>query len=216
VITSATLRVRGYMSSCPARNEIRARTIDALIATDWAEEPVVCFEKPEWDLPLQRHMALVRSTLESARRAECDLILLLEDDVVFNKYLRHNLESWQPVRTHRPGNHLFASLFNPGVKFIECDPALAVGRARGDSVYGAQALLVSLETVHFFPTCWGACPAMHADIKLARLADLVCPILFHVPSLVQHVGTESLWRGPFLSASDFGSQWRSSSQPLSR
>jgi hypothetical protein len=202
------MNVRAYMPSCSARDAMRAKTIEALVSTDWRQEPIVCREDPTWELPLHRHMALVRRTLELARRGGSELILLLEDDVVFNRHLRHNLESWHPVRSRRPGDHFFASLFNPGVRFVERKPGLAYGRALPESVYGAQALLISQETAHFLVSCWGAYPAVHADIKLARLAALVCPILFHMPSLVQHVGVQSLWGGRFLSADDYDAEWR--------
>jgi hypothetical protein len=196
------------MVSCLAREQTRAATIASLKSSGWAEDPVVCLEDPECKLPLHRHMMLVRTTLELARRnSDAEMILLLEDDVIFNRRFKHNLEAWEPLRAHRPGNHFFASLFNPGVRFLRFDPALACAEAQPDSVCGAQALLIDRQTAHLFATCWGVIPALHADIKLARLAALVCPILYHVPSLVQHIGLESRWNGPFLSANDFEAEW---------
>jgi len=201
--------MRTYMASCVARNQLRQKTIAALMASGWPEEPVVCLEDRWWEMPLERHMALVRTILEIAALAdgEDDLIVLLEDDILFNRHFPHNVACWQPIRTHQPGHHFFASLFNPGVVFVTMDVSRACAAAKPETVYGAQALILSKETARFFVTCWGVCPATHADIKLARLAAMVCPILFHVPSLVQHVGIESLWGGPFLSATDFDDQW---------
>jgi hypothetical protein len=202
--------IRAYMISCPAREQLRAATIASLKAGGWLEAPVVCLEDRQWELPLHRHMALVRSALELARHdVHAQMILFLEDDVIFNRHFRQNLEAWQPLREHRPGDHFFASLFNPGVRFLRSDPARACAEAKPDSVWGSQALLIARRTVQFFATCWGSYSAFNADIKLARLAAKLCPILFHQPSLVQHVGKESCWGGPFLNARDFRAEWRS-------
>jgi hypothetical protein len=46
------------------------------------------------------------------------------------------------------------------------------------------------------------------DIKLSRLAAPLCPLLFHSPSLVQHVGVASTWGGPYHQASDYDAYWR--------
>lgn len=202
--------IQAYMISCPAREQLRAGTIASLKAGGWLEPPIVCLEDRQWELPLHRHMALVRSALELARRDEhAQMILFLEDDVIFNRHFRQNLDAWQPLREQRPGDHFFASLFNPGVRFLRSDPARACAEAKPDSVWGSQALLIARPTVQFVATCWGSYAAFNADIKLARLAANLCPILFHQPSLVQHVGKESCWGGPFLLARDFEAEWRS-------
>jgi hypothetical protein len=75
--------------------------------------------------------------------------------------------------------------------------------------FGSQALLISPSTARYLVTCWGVEPGPHADLKLARLAARVCPLVYHLPSLVQHVGVQSLWGGPFHSAADFDKDWRS-------
>jgi len=152
-------------------------------------------------------MDLVRRTLEAARRSDGELFLFLEDDLLFNRFMRHNLDAWEPIRTLRCSDHFFASIFDPGVavkqvgergRWIEAEPL---------SAFGAQGLVISRRTVEYLVTCWGIVSTTHADIKLARLASLVCPILYHRPSLVQHVGYKSLWGGPFIVALDFDQRW---------
>jgi hypothetical protein len=202
--------MRSYIASCEARNGLRARTIDSFLSSGWTEPPVVVFDDAAWEIPLDRHRALVRRILEMVRKSsgDDDLVLLLEDDIVCNRHLRHNLENWRPIRTHRRGEHFFASLFNPGVKFSGEVADANYARAQPETVYGSQALILSRETAHFLATCWGMIPVEHADLKVMRLAGMICPILYHVPSLVQHVGRPSLWGGPFLTAEDFDPEWR--------
>jgi hypothetical protein len=47
------------------------------------------------------------------------------------------------------------------------------------------------------------------DIKISRLAGrLKRQVLYHCPSLVQHVGKSSVWGGPFHQARDFNRHWK--------
>ena len=202
------------MASCPVRARVRRNTLGALSKTDWGEAPTVCLEDPRWTIPLHRHMSLFRSTLEAARRSDGELFLLLEDDLLFNRFLRHNLEAWEPIRALRCDMHFFASIFNPGVVIRKVDGQRNWAEAEPLSVFGSQGLVISRRTVEYLVTCWGVVSVTHADIKLARLAALVCPILYHQPSLVQHVGFNSLWGGPFTAASDFDPRWTASRPEL--
>jgi hypothetical protein len=195
------------MVSCPARDNVRSATLKSLSESDWAQAPIVCFEDPHWKVPLHRHMHLVRAALEAARGSDGELFLFLEDDIVFNRHLRSNLESWEPIRRFGQTDHLFASVFNPGVpvrnldrsgRWIETEPSMA---------FGAQGLVISRRTVEHLVSCWGVDRSTHADLRLARLAGLVCAILYHRPSLIQHVGVDSLWGGIHIAASDFDRDW---------
>jgi hypothetical protein len=179
------------------------------MATDWLSAPTVSHEIPDCsDLPLHRQMLLFHRTLDICLREGSELVLLLEDDLVFNVHLRHNLMAWRPLRRLGAGEHFFASLFNPGTRLTEVNPSLAYAEIPPESASGSQALLISRRTVAYLTTCWGMLPAMHADLKLAKLAARVGPLLCHVPSLVQHVGFESVWGGPFSAACDFDRSWR--------
>jgi hypothetical protein len=46
------------------------------------------------------------------------------------------------------------------------------------------------------------------DIRMSRLAGRKCPLFYHTPSLVQHVGERSTWGGSFHWAQDFSPDWR--------
>src|SRR5215472_15343448 len=180
-----------YMQSCRAREAARDNTIVELSRTDWNEPPIVELDDLSSELPLERQLLLVLRILRRAVSDHAELILLLEDDLSFNRYLRHNIDAWYPLKHFRQGQHFFASLFNPGVAFSKLCPELAYAEACPLSVLGSQALLFSRATAQYMITYWGIEAAAHADVKLRSLAARVCPLFYHVPSLVQHVGLAS-------------------------
>jgi hypothetical protein len=202
------MRLKCYMQSCASREQLRLNTLAGLSRTDWNEEPVVEIDGAQSELPLERQSLLVAKILRRAIAEKAELILLLEDDLIFNENLRHNIRAWYPVRELRDDQHFFASLCNLGVTFDRFVPTLAYGEAPPGSFMGSQALLISRATVRYMMTCWGVEAAVHVDLKLSRLAARVCPLFYHVPSLVQHVGRESTWGGPMLASRDFDRAWK--------
>ncbi|HXJ86940.1 MAG TPA: hypothetical protein VMS18_09005 [Candidatus Binatia bacterium] len=196
------------MASCTARDELRSHTLANLEATDWKGTLTVEFDDPRLRAPVERAAELFRRILRVAAKRNDEIFLFLEDDLDFNRYLFHNLASWTPLQRHIPGNHFYASLYNPGVHIQRSYPNSAYGEASPASVLGSQALILSRATARYVITHWGVEPGPFADCKVARLAGRVCPLFYHLPSLVQHIGTESLWRGPFHEARDFNKLWK--------
>lgn len=138
-------------------------------------------------------------------RSKADYILLLEDDLAFNRHLRHNLENWAPLAR---GEITLGSVYNPtlGVKAIDAENQCFV--ADPDGIYGSQAYIISRATARFILCSFDRVPSL-PDVKISRLAEkLRRPILYHVPSLVQHVGRVSVWGGDFHHARDFNPRWR--------
>ena len=142
-----------------------------------------------------------------------EIFLFLEDDLDFNRHFFYNLAAWTPLQRHSAGSHFFASLFNPGVRFLRSFPDSAYSEASPSSVVGSQAMILSRATARYLVTCWGVEPGPFADRKVSRLAGRVCPLFYHLPSLVQHIGTKSVWGGPFTQASDFDKQWKALDNP---
>ncbi len=71
-----------------------------------------------------------------------------------------------------------------------------------------QALLLSKEAIDYIMPRWNDVPGAQ-DIKISRLVGrLERPILYHAPSLVQHIGTRSTWGGGFHQARDFDRSWK--------
>lgn len=204
----SAIRIAAYMLSCPAREAVRAATLRRLAATDWGTEAVVVLDDGRAQRPQERQVQTSRRLLERVLADGCDLTLFLEDDLAFNRHLRHNLLSWQPLRAlSERGGHLMASLYDPGVAARAWDHDHAYSIAEPDLVYGSQAFLLARNNVIHVLAGWERVPGMQ-DIKISRLAAEVAAIHYHRPSLVQHLPGASTWGGLEHAARDFSTSWR--------
>jgi hypothetical protein len=194
------------MLSCPDREQVRAQTLANLAATDWDEEPRVVVDETSYERRQERQEKTALRLLLEAIDDGSPFVLFLEDDLEFNRHLRHNLERWPPVEEARDG-HFFASLYNPSVLARHRDTERACFVAEPDCVYGSLAIILSRAMVRFATAHWHEVPGMQ-DIKLSRLAAPLCPLLYHSPSLVQHVGEASTWGGQHHQAIDYEAYWR--------
>jgi hypothetical protein len=155
-----------------------------------------------------RRVRQTRNTLKALRRgleAEGDYILFLEDDLIFNCFLRHNLLRWRPLQE---GRLTLGGLYNPGLRESACSVADQAVLIRPHHVFGSQAMVLSRAATASVVREWGRIRGMQ-DIRISRLAGRLGPAYYHTPSLVQHVGSRSLWGGPFHSAVDFDPTWKS-------
>ena len=201
------MKIAAYVMSCPDRKEMRVQTLLDLAATDWRDEPWVEIDDTSCERRQERQETTARKTLEKAVTDGPDFILFLEDDLQFNRHLRHNLLHWAPLLETQSEANFFASLYNPMVLPLEVHYDQAFFRAHPDSVYGSQAFLLSLRTARYIVQHWPEIPGMQ-DIKMSRLASRLCPIFYHTPSMVQHVGQASAWGGHYHSARDFAIDWK--------
>ncbi|MBU6401529.1 MAG: hypothetical protein KGS61_14525, partial [Verrucomicrobia bacterium] len=125
--------------------------------------------------------------------------------LAFNRHLRHNLLSWQPLRD---GQLTLASLYNPYVGELAVDVPNCAVVIDAASVFGSQAFVLSRKAARYIADHWAEIEGMQ-DIKMSRLAGrLKRPIFYHAPSLVQHVGRRSLWGGRFHRSFDFDPDWK--------
>ena len=200
--------MRAYVLSCEERADVCAETVDDLGRTDWGSPPTVVLDDSTAARKLQR---IVDTGLQVLIRAvdeadDGDVFLVCEDDVTFNRSLRHNLERWSPVVDRRPDGHLFGSLYNPNVVAPPSDGSTAVV-ADPRRFYGSQGMVVSVTTARSMVEQWddGHGPL---DLRISRLAARWSPLWYHVPSLVQHRAVESTWGGAPHSAVDFSADWR--------
>jgi len=193
------------MISCAERDELRRQTLRRLANTDWGAAPLIQFDDGQGDCPVQRQLRSTGLVLQAALGRNPDYVLFLEDDLLFNRHLRHNLLHWPPVKR---GLVTAASLYNPRLPEVACDTRHHVRVMHPHSVFGSQALLISAATVKYLLRNWSHDGAGQ-DLKIARLAGrLGKPIFYHAPSLVQHVGRRSVWGGAFHQAQDFDSTWK--------
>jgi len=202
------MEARAYVLSCPAREGLRRTTIANLEATDWLSAPEIIIDQTSFVREQERQEHTALRLLETAIADGPSLILFLEDDLNFNRHLRHNLECWYPLRQMREHDHFFASLYNPNVRALTRSPRYSLFVADPNAVYGSQAFLLSVPTGRYIVEHWGEVVGGQ-DIKMSRLAARVCPIYYHAPSLVQHIGVQSTWGGRFHAARDFSADWRS-------
>jgi len=199
-------RIRALMVSCPEREDLRAATLRQLAATDWGEEPALVQMDESADPDRIRGLTRTfRLALSRSLEIPAEYFLLLEDDLTFNRYLRHNLASWRPLQS---GAVTLAGIYNPGVAPLACDVRNHVFVANPDAVYGSQAFLISAGTVAELLEHWTEV-AGPPDLRMPRLvARRNHPLFYHAPSLVQHIGRDSTWGGSFNQAADFDPDWR--------
>lgn len=203
------MKIATYMLSCGDRTDVRRQTLANFMATDWNELPTVDVDSVTSGERLARMVHNYFELVQRAVDSKSELILLLEDDLRFNRYLRYNLERWYPLLNIGQDHHFLGSLFNPNMRMLERHNDRSFSIADPKFVFGSQALVVSLSTArHIVKNC-DKVQGPH-DIRMFRLASEVCPLHFHYPSLVQHVGFSSTWGGPFQRANDFQPDWKSS------
>ena len=179
-------------------------TLASLLTCGWPGAEVV-MDTAGGAASMQRLNEAWRGMVRRAAAARTDFVLLLEDDLVFGHYFAANLESWPALHAAADGL-FFGSLYNHGHSRI------AGGAERhwvADPFYfwGSQALVVTPRTARFLDANWDK-GAGNVDLRLARLAAAVTPILFHRPSLVQHAPGPSTWGGARHWAPDFDPFWR--------
>ncbi len=195
-----------WMITCPERNEVRKETLTSLAGTDWADLPLKILLDPE--TAADRGPRIVRQFLHAQQQfldSPAEYLLLLEDDLIFNQHLRHNLESWPPCRNRELA---LASLYNPGLHEIAFDVDSHAIAVAPECVYGSQAFLLSRPAVEHILRAWSSV-SLPGDLRMVRLASqLGYPTYYHAPSLVQHRHTPSTWGGTPHQAADFDPAWR--------
>ena len=200
------IRIGAVMISCPERDQLRQQTLANLARTDWDGQPVqVQMDEGHGHDHPKRQEQCAWLALKKALEAPSDYILFLEDDLDFNRHIRHNLLHWRAVRT---GTAALASLYNPSIREAAFDFPNRARIMPPERVLGSQAFLLSRAMAEYVVRHWRSVKGMQ-DIKIARLAGrLKKPILYHAPSLVEHIGTQSVWGGGFHQAMDFDPDWR--------
>jgi hypothetical protein len=212
VASSATLSFTAGVVSCCRRKAIRKRTLRSLARSGWLGRVLVQFEEHDFDSQQKNMTADTRRALERGLATGADYVLMLEDDLVFNRFFWHNLQCWTPLRR---GDVTLAGFYNPGHRILACDVRNNAMIIDPNSIYGSQALLLSRAALQYVLRHWSRADGP-PDLKLPRLAArLKRPIYYHCPSLVQHVGRSSTWGGHFHQAPDFDRNWKANSCPES-
>ena len=200
------IRIVAVMISCPEREQLRQQTLANLARTDWDGQPVsVEMDESHGDDDQEKQARCAWLALRKALEAPSDYILLLEDDLDFNRHIRHNLLRWRAVQR---GVAALASLYNPGVQEAAFDFQNRARIVRPECLFGSQALLLSRAMTEHVVRHWRGVRGMQ-HTRISRLAgQLKMPLLYHAPSLVEHTGDESVKGGHSEEAMDFDPDWR--------
>src|SRR3954451_18919013 len=99
----------------------------------------------------QRQTECAFLALQRGLNDDSEYILFLEDDLDFNRHLRHNLHSWQPLLARQV---TLASLYNPGVREAACDLGNNARIVAPGSVFGSQAFLISKTAAQYIVRRW--------------------------------------------------------------
>jgi len=211
-IVNRSPRLTAVMITCDERKVVRQLTLDSLRKTDWGEAPLQLQLDPgSGDNHRQRQTRCAYLALKPMRECRADYILLFEDDLDFNRNLRHNLGAWAPLRQR---SCALASLYNPGIREAACDIANNARVVHHSRVFGSQAFLIARDLLGHVIERWGRVPGMQ-DIKISRIIGrLGHPILYHAPSLVQHTGRDTVGGGTFHRAADFDPEWKAEPRPV--
>lgn len=202
----STPTLAAWMVTCPEREDIRQATLASLRDSDWRDLEVRIVVDPEQTGErTERITRQFRHVLQQFVGHEAEYALLLEDDLIFNRHFRHNLERWQPYREREI---TLAGLCNFGHREIAFDVARHAVAVDPSAAFGSQALLLSKRTAEHIVRTWDTLNAF-SDLRILRLAaQLGRPIYYHTPSLVQHRVVPSTWGGAAYEALDFDSEWR--------
>jgi hypothetical protein len=204
-----TLKMEIVMVSCVQRDSIRKATLEMLAATDWGKSRVhVQMDEGLYDTPEERHPHTGYKALEASLQLNLDYVLLIEDDLLFNRHLRYNLNHWPPLMRK---DVTVASLYNPNIRALQRFPQEWCFIADPRAIYGSQAFILSRSAAEFCLEHWSEMNGFMSDIRIGRLADRMRnPMFYHIPSLVQHVNVESTWGGKNHQAIDFDPHWKAS------
>lgn len=194
--------------SAPGREEITAKTVREIEASDLSG--VVRFDHPPGKTA-RAHVISMLSTLAEASNGE-SLILILEDDLLVNRHIRHNVLTWQAPHNLRFGAgwlYRNGGLYNGGADLWSPNAEVDGGCATlwwGRTLRAAIPLLEEWFAAHEGP--------LGHDSGLAwavyRMGLRIC---FHAPPLVEHrIDAPSLIGNPHTewhtTRGSFRSDWR--------
>jgi hypothetical protein len=203
-------RFSTFVMSCESRRATLNATLERLQASGWRHQVELVLDDGVGERPIDRIHRTWRRMIRSAAGASTEFVLLLEDDVVFGKWFRENLESWELLRHLPPGRAFYASLYNPNRPFLLSRPGQRFLVADKRSVWGSQALVTTPETARYIDAHWDETDG-NPDQRMPLIAGRVTPIYYHVPSLVDHAPVPTTWGGIEHSAMDFDPDWQASS-----
>ncbi len=181
------LTLEMFMMTCREREHTRHATLRELGSTDWRSDFSLVVDPDITTGPGPvRLVRNFRRMLERASLSRAQVVVLVEDDLIFNQHLQHNIRAWSAklegvgslYRT-RLGSHV-------GMQGLVMTPHSCSRLAR--------AAMATTEKEMWPTDKW-----LHSIVKVSR----------HTPSLVEHRDAGSTW-GAIVKhhARDFDPEWR--------
>ncbi len=207
---SKPLSLTATMISCPARKEMRERTLQSLRESDWGGRPLnLVLDEGRFSTPRDRLVHTCWLALQAGVQTGADYILYLEDDVELNRHIFQNLNAWVWLRRQIG----FTTLYNAGLPEVAWDlegHAVLLDPAR---FMGSQALLMSRDFAQYCVEHWQEGPH-NTDLKFGLFAGRWHrAIPAHSPSLAQHTGMQSVLGNGYHYSPCFDRDWRPQSGP---
>lgn len=198
-----------HILTSPARRDLVVQTVGNLAASDLESSPHLHVDLSTEGPSRTRIAMAYGEMLEVAASSTSDFVLLLEDQIQANRFLRHNLSHWRPVAD---GTLSLGSLVAPDVAHLpgylpksgDEHSFLAEGR----TVLGAHSLILSHRFVSYAAAHWKDSGSTQSR-RLLRLASEFGTMAYHAPSLVYNPAIDGPPEGhSHGSAADFDLEWR--------
>lgn len=179
-------------------------TLASLRESDWGEEPLVISDTTKHYDPKISQTNTAFQILQEAMKHEWDYLVFCEDDVLFNKHLRNNLDNWTPVKY---GMCLVGSLYQGDV------PAKVYGGDYGlydaTLIGGSQAVVVKRCWLPVLLDMWVGLKVGMQDMRFFFGVNEFFPFVYvSHPNLVQHQPVPSTWAGPKHQSVTFDPDWK--------
>lgn len=205
--------ISAVMISCDSRKETREKTLENLKETDWDFDLQIVIDSDFINKDIidnipktERQVIGSFNAINLAINKPDPWIVFMEDDLIFNRHIKHNLLNWYPIKENILN---FGSLYTPQNNKCSVEDGQFWYKADCLKLYGSQFYIMSKEAARWAIEHWNNIPGLQ-DIKLTRLSRGK-PIYYHCPSLVQHMAVPSSWGGICHRAHDFDEFWKNPS-----
>jgi len=202
--------ISAVMISCEEREKIRYQTLVNLSRTDWDWDVEIVLDKDYIsDIIYQEVPKTERQTIaayyaiKKALEKPNPWIVFMEDDLLFNHYISHNILNWEPIKSNILN---LGSLYTPKNNRCSVEDGVFWYKADCLKLYGSQFYIMSREAAQWAIDHWNTQIGMQ-DIRITRLSRGK-PIYYYSPSLVEHISISSVWGGQVHKADDFNQYWR--------
>jgi hypothetical protein len=217
-------KIKAFIVTYPANRDSLALTLASIQESDWAVDPIIIDQPPEWTPGGPSAPANYKRALEAAKESDCDFALILEDDVRVSKHLRHNLLTLPLVRRDQCD---YLSLFVPDLlgdpwERHETPLGYRVAKARYGGpdrlwekhrVWGVQAILFSRRLLLETLSRWDRLQGVQDARVMGVCGELGVPLYYSSPCWVDHAPLRSGYNTPLAYAPDFAPDFKLRIEP---